>query len=81
VTYVKSFLVGVAALLLSIIGIVVIEAITIYFTELRRAGSAGIGAVSVGIPAWWLLIPVTAFIAGFGWEFRRSSRRSRVKPL
>jgi hypothetical protein len=79
-TYVKSFFVGLAALLISIIGIVAIEVITIYFTELRRAGSAGIGAVSVGIPTWFLIIPVAAFIVGFGWEFRRASRRARVGP-
>jgi hypothetical protein len=79
-TYVKSFVVGVAALLVSVIGTVAIEVITIYFIELRRAESAGIGAVSIGVPGWWLIIPVAAFIAGFAWEFRRASRRSRVKP-
>ena len=79
-TYVKSFIAGMAALVVSVCAIVAISIVTVYFAEMRRAGSAGIGAVSVGIQAWWLLIPVVAFVAGFGWEFRRASRQSRVKP-
>jgi len=79
-TYVKSFVVGVAALLVSVIGTVAIEVITIYITEFRRAGSGGIGAVSVGVSDLWFIIPVAAFVVGFVWEFRRASRRSRVKP-
>jgi uncharacterized membrane protein len=80
VIYVKSFIAGIAALIASVCAIAAITFATFYFTEIRRAGSAGIGAVSVGIPVWWLVIPATAFVAGFGWEFRRASRHSRVKP-
>jgi hypothetical protein len=79
-TYVKSFIVGMAALVASVCAIVAIEVATVYFSDLRRAGSAGIGSVSVGISVWWLVIPAVAFVAGFGWEFRRASRQSRVKP-
>jgi hypothetical protein len=76
-TYVKSFMVGIAALVVSICVIVAIY-VTVYAVEMRRAGSAGIGAVSVSIPVWWLVVPTAAFVGGFGWEYRRASRRSRV---
>jgi chromate transport protein ChrA len=78
-TYVKSFIVGMAAVVASVCAIVAIEVATVYFSDLRRAGSAGIGAVSVGISVWWLVIPAAAFVGGFGWEFRRASRQSRTR--
>jgi ABC-type dipeptide/oligopeptide/nickel transport system permease component len=79
-TYVKSFIAGMAALVASVCAIVAITIATFYLTEMRRAGSAGIGAVSIGIPVWWFVIPTAAFVAGFGWEFRRAIRQLRVKP-
>jgi predicted CDP-diglyceride synthetase/phosphatidate cytidylyltransferase len=79
-TYVKSLVAGIAALILSLCAIVAVGVATVYVSELRRAGSAGIGAISVRISVWWMVIPAIAFVAGFRWEFRRASRHSRVNP-
>jgi hypothetical protein len=79
-TYVKSFIAGMAALIVSVCAIVAISIVTVYFAEMRRAGSAGIGAVSVGISVWWLAIPMAAFVAGLGGNFDgpHATRESRV---
>ena len=74
--YVKSILVGIAALMVSSILFVIVLAV-ILFAPWRRPESGGIGAVSIGIgPVSWIalwIVAVLIFAAGFWWEFRRAS--------
>ena len=72
--FIKSILAGVAALVVSSILLVAISTL-MFFVQVRRAGSGGIGATSVAIgPTFWILA-VLIFAAGFWWEFRRASNR------
>jgi hypothetical protein len=69
--YVKSILVGLGAAILSL---VLLAAIGIVI-NLRQEQSTGIGAIGVSASSI-LIVGLTMFAVGFGWMFRRSSRRS-----
>jgi hypothetical protein len=81
VTCFKSVLAGfVAALVASVLYILAVFVVPIAFELLRSrmaadAGSAGIGAISVGFTDVSVLgVSLVAFAAGFTWQFRRASR-------
>ena len=79
--YLKSFLAGIAAVLLVLILFVVLFVVAVFVIPLLlqfRTGSGGIGAVSFGlfepvVLAFAMLLGL-AFVGGFYWEFRRASR-------
>src|SRR4029453_9954554 len=71
--FIKSILAGIAALLISSILFVAI-AVLMFLAQTRHAGTAGIGAISVGIGEGTLwILSLLIFAAGFWWEFRRAS--------
>ena len=79
--YLKSILVGFAAMLIAfvlLVGIALVVTLVRLRWSIADSGSGGIGAVSVGVNPFVLagvvLMAMLAFAAGFWWEFRRSSR-------
>jgi ABC-type nickel/cobalt efflux system permease component RcnA len=74
--FLKSFLVGLLAVLLSAI---LLLAIVIAVSISGVIGSAGIGAVSVS-RLLALILGTLIFLTGFVWEYRRASRSRRSRP-
>ena len=80
----KSILAGFVAMLLALVLIAAIPAALILWDLLPSlwhggsSGSAGIGAVSIGVggPGAWSLIAAVIFAAGFGWAYRRARQTS-----
>ncbi len=78
--YVKSILVGVAAVVVAAIASLFATAIYLWIAyrppDTGSEGSIGWDPISVTRPApWLLLIGILIFLAGFFWEFRRAIRR------
>jgi hypothetical protein len=78
--YVTALLAGIAGALLALIAVMAVAAGALLLAgSLVTTGSAGVGAVSVGIPAPLLLIAplamVAGFYSGFRWQLRRAARR------
>ena len=80
--YLKSFLVGVAALVLvlflSIVGFIVWG----LWISPRPSNQGSVGTVSYDVSSPWIGIPLLIvvaliFLAGFSWEFRRATRAKR----
>jgi len=72
----KSFLAGVAAVLVAFVIMVFAVFVFPLFLTMSRAGSSGVGAVSAGISELALLLGAPlVFAGGFYWEYRRASRR------
>ena len=70
--YLKSVLMGVAALVASLILFVAISVLPV-LAQWRNSGSGGFGfAVDMG-PIFWI-VAALIFAAGFWWEFRRASQ-------
>jgi hypothetical protein len=66
--YLKSFLAGLAALIL-----VALLAIGILFARMEMSSDEGIGVVSG--PGWPVLaVSLLAFAVGFFWQYRRTRR-------
>ena len=76
-TYVKSFLVGLAASLLSaILYFLVFSIYAIFYTALHSEGDGEIGWDIVSIFRGSLIpriVVLAAFVLGFIWQFRRAS--------
>jgi hypothetical protein len=76
-TYLKATVVGafwaIGALATTILIAIAWEAMTVWWTTHSANGSGGIGAVSVGIDLWTLLIPALAFGVGFYRTLRQTS--------
>ena len=69
--YLKSVLMGVAALVASLILFVAISVLPV-LAGWRNSGSGGFGfAIDIG-PIFWI-VAALIFAAGFWWEFRRAS--------
>ena len=68
--YLKSVLMGVAALVVSLILFVAIYVLLPVVAQWRGAGSGGIG-ITIG-PTFWI-VAALIFAAGFWWELRRAS--------
>jgi hypothetical protein len=80
-TYRRPAIVGIAtAFVAPVVWLVSKLALPIAFQLIaaRRAGSGGIGFVSVDL-AELLVVAVVGFIAGFAWQLRRT-KRSRLAP-
>lgn len=76
--YVKATIVG---LVCAILAIVLSVAVPLLFSlgpqllPISGEGSGGIGAVSIGISEWSVLLPgAIGFVLGVGWTLRRSRR-------
>ena len=67
-----AFLAGV----LSIVGAFAFASLRLWLMMLHTesAGSAGIGAVSVGVPGVAIIAAPVGFAIGFYWQFRHKSR-------
>jgi len=76
--YAKSFLVGVAALVLAVTIVLALAygALAIHVEISARSGDGGVGAVEGSwIPLWPLAaVALSIFAAGFYWNFRRARR-------
>ena len=74
--YLKCILAGIAAVLLSVLLLILLLAAWQYFLVFRTSGSGGIGAVSGGLDMLAALVLVgVIFAGGFYWQFRRSSAK------
>ena len=70
---VAAFFAGV----LSIVGAFAFASLRLWFMmHSESAGSAGIGAVSVGVPGVAIIAAPVGFAIGFYWQFRHNSRLS-----
>jgi len=66
-----DFLAGV----LSIVGALAFASLRLWLMmHTESAGSAGIGAVSVGVPGVAIIAAPVGFAIGFYWQFRHKSR-------
>jgi len=66
-----AFLAGV----LSIVGALAFASLRLWLLmHIESAGSAGIGAVSVGVPGVAIIAAPVGFAIGFYWQFRHKSR-------
>jgi hypothetical protein len=76
-SFIKSVLAGLAALLLAILALIGAAVVSMFAFHRWWFETHGIGAVSIGIGQLALTIAVAiavlAFAAGFWWEFRRAS--------
>jgi hypothetical protein len=80
--YLKSFLVGVVALV-SVLFLGIVGFIGWGLSISHRSSNQGsVGAVSYDVSSPWIGIPLLIvtgliFLAGFSWEFRRATRANR----
>jgi hypothetical protein len=76
--YLKSVLMGIAALIVSLILYVAISVLPLV-AQWRDSGSGGIGIVSANItigPVFWI-VAALIFAAGFWWQFRRGGQTTK----
>jgi hypothetical protein len=80
-TYLKAVGVGIVtgllAALLFVVGSFVLTMTLMLYRSSEAAGSAGIGAVSIGFSEPGLVLVLIAAVAGFVFGFRRTIRRAR----
>jgi heme/copper-type cytochrome/quinol oxidase subunit 2 len=80
--YLKSFLVGVVALVsVLFLGIVGFIGWGVWISH-RSSNQGSVGTVSYDVSSPWIGIPLLIvtgliFLAGFSWEFRRATRANR----
>jgi hypothetical protein len=79
-TYLKSVAVGFAAAMLAVAAWILgqVAVVVAMLASQFPAGSGGIGAVSVGLGPWPLILAAGAFVLGFRWQWRRGRRRQRA---
>jgi len=70
--YLKSVLVGVAVLMVSLLLFVLISVLPLLVGR-PGSGSGGFATIVTIGPSFWIVV-VVIFAAGFWWEFRRASR-------
>jgi uncharacterized membrane protein len=78
--YLKSVLVGMAALIVSLILYVAISVLPLV-AQWRDSGSGGIGIVSTNFtigPVFWI-VAALIFAAGFWWQFRRGGQTTKSR--
>ena len=74
--YLKSILMGMAALIVSLILYVAMSVLPLV-AQWRDSGSGGIGIVSATIgPVFWI-VAALIFAAGFWWQFRRGGQTTK----
>ena len=78
--YLKSVLMGMAALIASLILYVAISVLPLV-AQWRDSGSGGIGIVSTNftIGAVFWIVAALIFAAGFWWEFRRGGQTTKSR--
>ena len=72
--FVKSAIVGIAAVFLSCVVLFVCVVGYLSFASQPYSGSVQWDPVSVNRPVFWLIV-LAIFLAGFFWEFRRTNSR------
>jgi hypothetical protein len=78
--YLKSVLMGMAAVIVSLILYVAISVLPLV-AECRDSGSGGIGVVSTNFtigPVFWI-VSALIFAAGFRWQFRRGGQTTKSR--
>jgi hypothetical protein len=78
--YLKSVLMGIAALIVALIVYVVISVLPLV-AQWRDSGSGGIGIVSGNVaigPVFWI-VAALIFAAGFWWQFRREGQTTKSR--
>jgi heme/copper-type cytochrome/quinol oxidase subunit 2 len=78
--YLKSILMGMAALIVSLIVYVAISVLPLV-AQWRDSGSGGIGIVSTNFtigPVFWI-VAALIFAAGFWWQFRRGGQTTQSR--
>ena len=78
--YLKSVLMGMAALIVSLILYVAISVLPLV-AQWRGSGSGGIGIVSTNVtigPVFWI-VAALIFAAGFSWQFRRGGQTTKSR--
>ena len=76
--YLKSILMGIAALIVALIVYVAIS-VLLLVAQWRGSGSGGIGIVSANVtigPVFWI-VAALIFAAGFWWQFRRRGQTTK----
>jgi hypothetical protein len=75
VIFLKSFAVGVIALVIYIFVLAVYPFVQMWWQmrQLRQTGSGGIGFVSTGVGPLHFIAGLLIFALAFWWEFRRAS--------
>jgi hypothetical protein len=74
--YLRSVLMGVAALIVALILFVAISLLPMVFPLGGDSGAGSIGMTLTIGPIFWI-VAALVFAAGFWWEFRRASKRPR----
>jgi multisubunit Na+/H+ antiporter MnhB subunit len=77
VAFLKSFAVGIIALIAYVVVLTVYPLVQMWWQE-RRAGSGGIGAGGIGVVfttvgLFQFIVGLLIFALAFWWEFRRAS--------
>jgi uncharacterized membrane protein len=78
--YLKSVLMGIAALIVALIVYVAISVLPLV-AQWRDSGSGGIGIVSTNFtigPIFWI-VAALIFAAGFWWQFRRRGQTTKSR--
>jgi hypothetical protein len=78
--YLKSVLMGIAALIVALIVYVAISVLPLV-AQWRNSGSGGIGIVSANVAIGLVLWIVTAliFAGGFWWQFRKGGQTTKSR--